>query len=45
MEVEPVIETATTAETINEPAEDDFSLEAIGQALDAEIEKRNKKKR
>jgi len=45
VEVEPVIETATTAETITEPAEDDFSLEAIGQALDAEIEKRNKKKR
>ena len=42
--VEPVIETATTAETITEPAEDDFSLEAIGQALDAEIEKRNKKR-
>ncbi len=45
VEVEPVIEAATTAETITEPAEDDFSLEAIGQALDAEIEKRNKKKR
>lgn len=45
VEAEPVIETATTAETITEPAEDDFSLEAIGQALDAEIEKRNKKKR
>ena len=44
VEVEPVIETATTAETITEPAEDDFSLEAIGQALDAEIEKRNKKR-
>lgn len=29
---------------ITEPAEDDFSLEAIGQALDAEIEKRNKKR-
>lgn len=29
---------------IEEPAEDDFSLEAIGQALDAEIAKRNKKK-
>jgi len=45
VEVEPIIETATTAETITEPAENDFSLEAIGQALDAEIEKRNKKKR
>jgi len=45
VEVEPIIETATTAETITEPAENDFTLEAIGQALDAEIEKRNKKKR
>ena len=31
-------------EEVPEPAEDDFSLEAIGQALDAEIAKRNKRK-
>ena len=29
---------------VQAPAEDDFSLEAIGQALDAEIARRNKKK-
>lgn len=33
------------APEITEPAEDDFSLDAIGQALDAEIEKRNKKRK
>ena len=39
---EPELEPAPE---ITEPAEDDFSLDAIGQALDAEIEKRNKKRK
>ncbi|MBO5229716.1 MAG: hypothetical protein J6B20_02900 [Clostridia bacterium] len=49
-QAEQVVEVETTPkEKINtevvEPAEDDFSLDAIGQALDAEIAKRNKKRR
>ena len=34
-----------TVTEVQAPAEDDFSLEAIGQALDAEIEKRSKNRR
>ena len=41
-EVAPI---PTAAEAVAAPAEDDFSLEAIGQALDAEIARRNKKGR
>ena len=41
VEIAPVRNTAT----VEAPAEDDFSLEAIGQALDAEIAKRSKKSR
>lgn len=49
-QAEQIDEVETTPnEKINtevvEPAEDDFSLDAIGQALDAEIAKRNKKRR
>ncbi len=49
-QAEQVVEVETTPkEKINtevvEPAEDDFSLDAIGQALDAEIAKRNQKRR
>ena len=49
-QAEQVDEVETTPkEKVNtevvEPAEDDFSLDAIGQALDAEIAKRNKKRR
>ena len=43
--IEPLPEVVTEPEPepIEEPAEDDFSLDAIGQALDAEIAKRSKK--
>lgn len=49
-QAEQIVEVETTPkEKINtevvEPAEDDFSLDAIGQALDAEIAKRNQKRR
>lgn len=43
VEKAPVSE--VTEETVVAPAEDDFSLEAIGQALDAEIARRSSKKR
>lgn len=51
VEVEEIKSSATISKDFDEiltdveaPAEDDFSLDAIGQALDAEIAKRNKKK-